>query len=153
MIRLTTLYFHCFAGASGDMILGALIDVGVPLDEVRRALGSLAIDPDMIWTERVTRAGIGATKFRVRGEDAATEMSDSSHEQVAHSHSHAGAPSHAHASAHSHTHVSPAEHSHGSGALHSHGHASSQSHPHSHRSLLEINRLIDGSALSPRSWR
>ncbi len=72
MNRLTTLYFHCFAGASGDMILGALIDVGVPLDEVRRALGSLAIDPDMIWTERVTRAGIGATKFRVRGENAAS---------------------------------------------------------------------------------
>ena len=44
----------------------------MPLDDVRRALGSLAIDRDAVWTERVTRAGISATKFCVRGEDAAT---------------------------------------------------------------------------------
>ena len=50
---MTVLYFDCFSGASGDMVLGALIDAGVPLDEVRRALGSLAIDPDAVWTERV----------------------------------------------------------------------------------------------------
>ena len=35
-----TLYFDCFNGASGDMILGALIDAGVPLDGVRQALGA-----------------------------------------------------------------------------------------------------------------
>lgn len=68
MIGLTTLYLDCFSGAAGDMILGALIDVGVPIDEVRRALGSLAITPDTVWTERVTRAGLSATRFRVRGE-------------------------------------------------------------------------------------
>ena len=63
------LYFDCFSGASGDMVLGALIDAGVPLAEVRRALGSLAIDPDAVWTENVVRTGIRATKFCVRGED------------------------------------------------------------------------------------
>src|SRR5262250_2851249 len=52
------------------MIVGALIDAGVPLEEIRAALGSLSIDPDAVWTERVQRAGIGATKFQVRGEDA-----------------------------------------------------------------------------------
>ena len=62
------LYFDCFSGASGDMVLGALIDAGVPLAEVRRALGSLTIDPDAVWTENVVRAGIRATKFCVRGE-------------------------------------------------------------------------------------
>jgi pyridinium-3,5-bisthiocarboxylic acid mononucleotide nickel chelatase len=66
---MTVLYFDCFAGASGDMILGSLIDAGVPLDEVRRALGSLAIAPDVVWTDRVVRAGITATKFSVKGED------------------------------------------------------------------------------------
>jgi pyridinium-3,5-bisthiocarboxylic acid mononucleotide nickel chelatase len=63
------LYFDCFSGASGDMVLGALIDAGVPLAEIRRALGSLAIEPDAVWTEPVVRAGIRATKFCVRGED------------------------------------------------------------------------------------
>ena len=51
------------------MILGALLDAGLPLDDLRGALGSLVIDRDAIWTERVTRAGITATKFHVRGED------------------------------------------------------------------------------------
>ena len=64
-----TLYFDCFSGASGDMVLGALIDAGVPLPSIRGALGSLTIDPEAVWTERVTRAGLSATKFCVRGED------------------------------------------------------------------------------------
>jgi uncharacterized protein (TIGR00299 family) protein len=67
---LTILYFDCFSGAAGDMILGALLDAGLPLDELRGALGSLAIEPGVVWTERVTRAGVAATKFHVRGEDA-----------------------------------------------------------------------------------
>ncbi len=50
------------------MVLGALIDAGVELDGVRDALGGLAIDAGTVWTERVTRAGISATKFCVRGE-------------------------------------------------------------------------------------
>ena len=66
---MTVLYFDCFSGAAGDMILGSLIDAGVPLAEVRRALGSLAIEPDTVWTERVNRAGVTATKFCVKGED------------------------------------------------------------------------------------
>jgi pyridinium-3,5-bisthiocarboxylic acid mononucleotide nickel chelatase len=66
---MSVLYFDCFSGAAGDMVLGSLIDAGVPLDEVRRALGSLAIEPDTVWTDRVVRAGVTATKFCVRGED------------------------------------------------------------------------------------
>ncbi len=63
------LYFDCFSGAAGDMVLGSLIDAGVPLEEVRRALGSLAIEPDAVWTDRVVRGGVTSTKFCVRGED------------------------------------------------------------------------------------
>jgi uncharacterized protein (TIGR00299 family) protein len=100
----TVLYFDCFSGASGDMVLGALIDAGVPLAEIRRALGSLAIDPEAVWTEPVVRTGIRATKFCVRGED----------------------------SAHTHTHASAT--------------ASAEHEPH--RTLAEIDALIDGSALS-----
>jgi uncharacterized protein (TIGR00299 family) protein len=60
-----TLYFDCFSGASGDMILGALLDLGLPIDALRRALGSLAIEYGEVTAERVTRAGVAAAKFRV----------------------------------------------------------------------------------------
>jgi pyridinium-3,5-bisthiocarboxylic acid mononucleotide nickel chelatase len=85
---LTALYFDCFSGASGDMILGALIDAGVKLEDVRQALGSLAITPETIWTEPVVRGGIRATKFNVRGE---THPADAHHhDDSAHVHGHAG---------------------------------------------------------------
>ncbi len=60
-----TLYFDCFSGASGDMILGALLDLGLPIDALREALGSLAIEYGEVTAERVTRAGVTAMKFRV----------------------------------------------------------------------------------------
>lgn len=60
------LYLDCYAGASGDMLLGALIDAGVSVDELRRALGSLGLEEGFrIETQRVRRAGVSATKFNV----------------------------------------------------------------------------------------
>jgi uncharacterized protein (TIGR00299 family) protein len=59
------LYFDCFSGASGDMILGAFVDLGLPLAGLREALGSLAIEYGQVTAERVTRAGLSATKFRL----------------------------------------------------------------------------------------
>ena len=47
------------------MILGALLDLGLPLDGLRAALGSLAIEYGEVTSERVSRAGIAATKFRL----------------------------------------------------------------------------------------
>jgi uncharacterized protein (TIGR00299 family) protein len=117
----TTLYFDCFSGASGDMILGALLDAGLPLDDLRRALGSLAIDRDAVWTERVMRAGVSATKFSVRGEPRPLD----------HAHDHEGGHHH------DHHHEPP-----------THGHET-RHHHRGHRTLNEIYRLIDGSALSP----
>jgi len=61
----TILYFDCFAGAAGDMILGALLDAGLPFAELKRALGSLAVDGWDISAERVIKTGVTATKFRV----------------------------------------------------------------------------------------
>jgi pyridinium-3,5-bisthiocarboxylic acid mononucleotide nickel chelatase len=62
---LKVLYFDCFAGAAGDMILGALLDAGLPFEELRRALGSLAVEGWDVSADRVTKAGVTATKFRV----------------------------------------------------------------------------------------
>jgi pyridinium-3,5-bisthiocarboxylic acid mononucleotide nickel chelatase len=59
------LYFDCFAGAAGDMILGALLDAGLPFDELKRALGSLAVEGWDVSVDRVVKTGVTATKFRV----------------------------------------------------------------------------------------
>src|SRR3982751_1348930 len=59
------LYFDCFSGASGDMVLGALLDIGLPLDALRGALGSLALEYGDVSAERVMRAGVSATKFHL----------------------------------------------------------------------------------------
>jgi hypothetical protein len=114
------LYFDCASGAAGDMILGALLDAGLPVDELRRALGSLGLDVDLHVT-KVLRAGVTGTHFSVaaRGE--------------------------AHASPHTHGHHHQHEHHHEHGHQHEHEHQ----HPeHSHRSLKEIAHLIGHSALS-----
>jgi uncharacterized protein (TIGR00299 family) protein len=57
-------YFDCFSGASGDMVLGALLDLGLPLDGLRAALGSLTVDVGEVAADRVMRAGVAATKFK-----------------------------------------------------------------------------------------
>jgi uncharacterized protein (TIGR00299 family) protein len=61
----TILYFDCFAGAAGDMILGALLDAGLPFEELKRALGSLAVDGWDVSVDRVIKTGVTASKFRV----------------------------------------------------------------------------------------
>jgi uncharacterized protein (TIGR00299 family) protein len=86
------LYIDCFSGVAGDMLLGALIDAGVPLAEVRGALGSLAIDAESVWTERVTRAGLAATKFCVRGEDGYGTQAPHTHDDGQRHASHDHAP-------------------------------------------------------------
>ncbi len=59
------LYFDCFSGISGDMTLGALLDAGLPLAELRQALGSLALGDVELRAEKVLRTGVSATKFSV----------------------------------------------------------------------------------------
>jgi pyridinium-3,5-bisthiocarboxylic acid mononucleotide nickel chelatase len=129
MNGLTTLYFDLFSGAAGDMILGALIDAGVPLDEVRGALGTLAIDPDVVWTERVSRAGVSATRFCVRGGE----------EVRAHDHEHAHA--HGHGLSHRHDASRPARARNATATA-------AAAHSEAHRTLAEIDALIRGSGLS-----
>jgi uncharacterized protein (TIGR00299 family) protein len=91
-------YLDCFSGVSGDMVLGALIDVGLPLDSLRAALGSLAIDCGEIGADRVLRAGVSATKFRVGPEQA--HAHDDHHD---HNHHH-GHDHHHHDHGHHHDH-------------------------------------------------
>ena len=85
---MATLYFDCFSGASGDMILGALLDLGLPLDALRGALGSLAIEYGEVTAERVSRAGVAATKFRLVERSSASAPGDPATSAPSHKHHH-----------------------------------------------------------------
>lgn len=60
-----TLYFDCFAGASGDMILGASVAAGVAPNFLREQLSRLPVTGFSIDFETVNRAGLSATYARV----------------------------------------------------------------------------------------
>ena len=129
-----TLYFDCFSGASGDMILGALLDAGVPLEALRGALGSLAIDHGVLSAERVLRSGISATKFGLLEPGHAEPPVDP---RPAYVHTHSDGTTHSHAgvrpgSDRGQTRVRPG------------------SDPSlAHHTLADIERYIGRSALSP----
>ena len=57
-----TLYFDCFSGISGDMTLGALLDIGLDLEELREMLGCLELQGYCLKSEKVTRKGIAGTR-------------------------------------------------------------------------------------------
>ena len=61
-----TLYFDCFAGASGDMILGALVAAGVDGQALKDQLSLLGVQGYAIDFETVNRSGISATYARVQ---------------------------------------------------------------------------------------
>jgi uncharacterized protein (TIGR00299 family) protein len=60
-----TLYFDCFAGASGDMILGAMVAAGVDPSALREQLSRLNVDGFAIKFETVNRSGLSATYANV----------------------------------------------------------------------------------------
>ena len=60
-----TIYFDCFAGAAGDMLVGALIDVGLDFTDLEGELAKLGIDGYSISSERLIKQGVTARKFRV----------------------------------------------------------------------------------------
>src|SRR5829696_4290123 len=60
-----TLYFDCFAGASGDMILGAMVAAGVDPDFLREQLSLLPVSGFSVNFETVNRSGLSATYARV----------------------------------------------------------------------------------------
>ncbi|HJS52712.1 MAG TPA: nickel pincer cofactor biosynthesis protein LarC [Pyrinomonadaceae bacterium] len=61
-----TLYFDCFAGASGNMILGALIAAGVDSDDLKAELQKMDIPDFELELEIVDRSGIASTHVTVR---------------------------------------------------------------------------------------
>jgi len=62
-------YLDCFSGCSGDMLVGALVDAGVPLRAIEGALRTLPIRGYSLKANRVLRAGVAATRVEVTVHD------------------------------------------------------------------------------------
>ena len=60
------LYFDCFAGISGDMTLGALIDLGLPANYLRKELKKLRISGFTIGISRSLRMGISGKRILIK---------------------------------------------------------------------------------------
>jgi uncharacterized protein (TIGR00299 family) protein len=65
----TVAWFHCFAGISGNMALGSLLDAGADLVEVHGLLDRLPMHNWTLEVEPVLRAGLAATHVEVRADD------------------------------------------------------------------------------------
>lgn len=121
-----TLYFDCFSGISGDMVIGGLIDAGGDPVHLETELKKLSMENEYeLKVHKVIKNGISSTKFDVL---LTNEVHDRMHEQ-------------------SHNH----KHSHD----HHHEQSQSQSHHHSHdhRSYKEIVKLIESAGFSERVQR
>ena len=72
------LYFDCSAGASGDMTLGALLHLGINVDELNAELERLPIKGFIVKTQKVNKRGIEALKA-----DVLVNEEDASHRGLA----------------------------------------------------------------------
>ena len=128
-----TLYLDLFSGISGDMFIGALVDLGVDTVKLEQELVKLELHGYHLHFTRSHKGTISGVKFDVH----LAHEHDHSHNASAeadHAHEHSHGHGHSHAHSHSHQH---------------HDHSSSSDHDHD-RTFAEIKRLILASSLS--SW-
>jgi pyridinium-3,5-bisthiocarboxylic acid mononucleotide nickel chelatase len=157
-------YLECFAGISGDMLLGALIDAGVSVDLLQQTAKALNIGAEL-HVHHVDRSGIRSTKVDVLEMGKLAEGADPHHEHD-HEHNHENAHAEAHSHSHSHedgddhaaaghTHGETHAHSHSHAEAHTHGHEHTHDHSHTHehhdhthgRTWKQIRELIQHAAL------
>lgn len=131
------LYFDCFAGISGDMTLGAFIDLGVDKDMLIRELSKLNISGYKIKVTKKSKNGIVGTDVDVILNDYKQDHQ--------HKHTHIDEVTSEHNHAHSHEHIHDDDHGHS----HEHNHTH-ENGEHHHRSFKDIKDLIECSELDDK---
>lgn len=135
-------YLECFSGISGDMLLGALIDAGVPLSLLEETVAGLNVGA-RLEARKVIRGGLAATKVDVLTGEDSLHPSEKPNTTQAHEHTHIDAHGQAHTHVHSHEH----SHSHEREQQPAPGHSHAEhSHDH-HRSLSTILGIISAAQL------
>lgn len=134
-----TLYLDIFSGISGDMFLGAMIDLGVEASALERELDKLKLTGYSLHISRRQKANIEGVKFDVH-------LLDEPESGGEHDHDFAIGQEHTHEHGHSHGHDHGHEHGHSHSHEHGHG-ADEHAHEHS-RNFSQIKELINRSALS-----
>ncbi|MEH7131200.1 LarC family nickel insertion protein [Neobacillus drentensis] len=132
-----TLYFDCFSGISGDMVIGALIDAGADPNRLAAELKKLHIEDEykLTW-KKLVKNGITSTKFDV----VLMNNVQSHHHDHEHEHEHHHDHEHAHDHDHYHEHQHKHEHHHD----HQHDlHHDHEHHHHEHRAYKDIVGLIE----------
>lgn len=140
------LYYDCFCGISGDMNLGALIDLGVDKDYLLNEISKLNLSSEYeIKIEKALKSGISGTKVDVI-------LKGHSHHN--HEHSNDKNQNHSHSDEHSHSHDDNHDHHHhedGESHIHSHEDVHNKEdnhvHEHHHRNLGDIENIINSSSL------
>ena len=121
------LYLECNSGISGDMTVGALLDLGADRGALERALGSLGVGGDHLHVGRTKKCGLDAFDFDVHLEGVEGEHHH-------HHHEHEGEEEHGPGGGHHHEHGDEA-HCHGheeAGPHHKHGDEAHEHHHHEH---------------------
>ncbi len=157
------LYFDCASGISGDMVLGALLDLGADEQNFLAQLQKLSVEGWSVQIGETQKNGIRAKRVKVcvdgapeypqgHGEVDARDM----HAHDGHTHE-AGEPHHVHDEQvhearearahetgelhdhdmHAHTHEEP----------HAHGEHTHEGHAHPHRTFADIRRILEASSL------
>lgn len=146
---MATLYLDIFSGISGDMFIGALIDLGVDARQLERELRKLPVSGYHLHVARKSKSSIVGTKFDVHLESDCngSHSHDHPHDHD-HGHSHATPVAPA-APASISFKAKPASQPAASNAGHGHGH--DHAHDHNHhgdRTFSDIRALITSSRLS-----
>ncbi len=144
-----TLYLDIFSGISGDMFIGAMLDLGVPFSTLDQELAKLGLTDYHLHADRKHKASIEGVKFDVHAHDHGGHAHHHAEDSPGHSHGHDHPHDHDHGHDHPHSHE-PQDHPHGDEAAptHEYDYEAEEEHVHG-RSFSQIRKLIWSSALSP----